>query len=127
MFLAKLGHSITAVDSSGVGLAKAKKFAESEGVADHLETIVVDCTANPPLSSPRLTCVEDGLQSQNSRGCQCGHAIRHMQMSDASGCTSYIYLPPLAVNDYDLGTAKWDAIISVFCHLPPPLRVKVGH
>lgn len=26
---------------------------------------------------------------------------------------------------YDLGTARWDAIVSIFCHLPPPLRARV--
>ena len=27
--------------------------------------------------------------------------------------------------DYDIGTQKWDAIISIFCHLPPGLRQDV--
>lgn len=27
--------------------------------------------------------------------------------------------------DYDLGCSKWDAIVSIFCHLPPELRVRV--
>ncbi|MCK9532287.1 MAG: class I SAM-dependent methyltransferase [Gammaproteobacteria bacterium] len=26
---------------------------------------------------------------------------------------------------YDLGSARWDAIVSIFCHLPPPLRARV--
>ncbi|MGE0079864.1 MAG: class I SAM-dependent methyltransferase [Thiohalomonadaceae bacterium] len=26
---------------------------------------------------------------------------------------------------YDLGVARWDAIVSIFCHLPPPLRARV--
>ena len=29
--------------------------------------------------------------------------------------------------DYDIGTAKWDAIISIWCHLPKPLRASVHH
>ena len=29
------------------------------------------------------------------------------------------------LNDYDLGDSKWDAIVCIFCHLPPPLRSKV--
>lgn len=27
--------------------------------------------------------------------------------------------------DYDLGVARWDAIISIWCHLPPALRARV--
>ncbi len=27
--------------------------------------------------------------------------------------------------DYDMGTQKWDAIISIWCHLPQPLRADV--
>jgi len=27
--------------------------------------------------------------------------------------------------DYDNGTQQWDAIISIFCHLPPDLRQDV--
>jgi len=26
------------------------------------------------------------------------------------------------LNDFDLGQEQWDGIVSVFCHLPPPLR-----
>lgn len=26
------------------------------------------------------------------------------------------------LRDYELGTAKWDAIVSIWCHLPPELR-----
>jgi len=27
--------------------------------------------------------------------------------------------------DFDMGCNKWDAIVSIFCHLPPPLRSNV--
>lgn len=27
--------------------------------------------------------------------------------------------------DMDMGAARWDAIVSIFCHLPPPLRSSV--
>jgi D-arabinose 1-dehydrogenase-like Zn-dependent alcohol dehydrogenase len=29
------------------------------------------------------------------------------------------------LNDFDLGDEQWDGIVSIFCHLPPPLRSKV--
>jgi len=27
--------------------------------------------------------------------------------------------------DYDLGTDKWDCIVGIFCHFPPPIRAEV--
>lgn len=27
--------------------------------------------------------------------------------------------------DYDLGRARWDGVVSIWCHLPPPLRRRV--
>ncbi len=29
------------------------------------------------------------------------------------------------LEDFDLGTEQWDGIVSIFCHLPPPLRKNV--
>ncbi len=29
------------------------------------------------------------------------------------------------LNDFDLGKEQWDGIVSIFCHLPPPLRQAV--
>jgi SAM-dependent methyltransferase len=29
------------------------------------------------------------------------------------------------LRDFDLGEAQWDGIVSIFCHLPPPLRREV--
>ncbi len=40
--LAELGHAVTAVDQSRVGLAKARVLAEARGVGERLETIVAD-------------------------------------------------------------------------------------
>ena len=67
--LAKLGHHVLGVDSSSVGLEKAKKLAESEGV--NIDVQVAD------------------------------------------------------LKDYDIGIEKWDAVVSVFAHLPPVLRKNV--
>lgn len=67
--LAKLGHSVLGVDSSSVGLEKARKLADSNGVC--IETQVVD------------------------------------------------------LKDFDVGEEKWDVIVSIFAHLPPPLRRNV--
>mmetsp|Transcript_22507 Transcript_22507/g.48868 ORF Transcript_22507/g.48868 Transcript_22507/m.48868 type:complete len:204 (-) Transcript_22507:201-812(-) len=69
VYLATLGHSVTGVDSSSIGLQKANELASSKGVA--IETHVVDLA------------------------------------------------------DYDIGESKWDVVVSIFCHLPPPLRKDV--
>lgn len=68
VFLAGLGHEVTAVDGSAVGLARAQELAESRGV--QVRTVQADLA------------------------------------------------------DYDLGTG-WDAIVTIFGHLPPDLRTDV--
>lgn len=69
VFLAKRGFRVTAVDSSAVGLEKARQLARQEGVS--IETVVAD------------------------------------------------------LGQYDLGTSCWDGIVSIWCHVPPPLRVRL--
>lgn len=69
VYLAAQGHAVTAVDSSEVGLTKARNLAKQRGVP--LTTVLHDLAA------------------------------------------------------YPLQAASWDGIISIFCHLPPPLRMRV--
>ena len=45
------------------------------------------------------------------------------KLAAAKGVTITTEVVDLA--DYDLGEAKWQGIVSIFCHLPPPLRKKV--
>ncbi len=72
VFLAQQGYTVTAVDSSSVGLEKAMALATERGV-----TIT--------------TCMAD-------------------------------------LTDYQLPENTYDAIISIFCHLPPPVRRRLhGH
>jgi SAM-dependent methyltransferase len=66
VYLAEQGFEVTAVDSSPVGLYKARKLAGQRGV--HIETVVAD--------------------------------LAH----------------------YEIVPESWDAIVAIFCHLPPPLR-----
>ena len=66
VFLASLGHRVTAVDGSAVGLAKAARLAASRGTA--IETVVAD------------------------------------------------------LETWDLGDARWDAVVSIWCHGPPAFR-----
>ena len=66
VYLAGLGHQVTGVDSSAIGLAMARQLALERGV--RIETIVADLAA------------------------------------------------------FDLGRECWDGIVSIFCHLPPPVR-----
>lgn len=69
VFLAGLGHRVTGVDASSMGLSKARKLAEQRGV--EIATV---------------------------------HA---------------------RLEDYEFERGAWDAVISIFCHLPPDLRRKV--
>jgi SAM-dependent methyltransferase len=69
VFLATLGHDVTSVDASAVGLAKARQLAATRGV--HLTTRVVDLA------------------------------------------------------DYVIEPGAWAGIVSIFVHLPPPLRRRV--
>jgi len=66
VFLAQQGYTVTAVDSSSVGLEKAKALAAERGVT------ITTCNAD--------------------------------------------------LADYQLPENTYDAIISIFCHLPPPVR-----
>lgn len=65
-YLAQLGHDVTAVDSSHVGMQKAEELAQSRKLA--IQTIVAD------------------------------------------------------LNEYQPGIEQWDAIVSIFCHLPVAQR-----
>ncbi len=69
VFLAALGHRVTAVDSSTVGLAKARVLARERQVS--IDTIEAD------------------------------------------------------LSDFVIEPGQYHAIISIFCHLPPPLRKKL--
>ncbi len=69
VFLARLGFRVTGVDSSAVGLAKARTLAEQHGV--NIQTVVSD------------------------------------------------------LGDFDLGIARWDGIVSIWCHTPPALRARL--
>jgi SAM-dependent methyltransferase len=69
VYLAKQGFSVTAVDSSEVGIEKAKKLASQNGV--EINFILAD------------------------------------------------------LKDFDMGLNKFDAIISIFCHVDVPLRINL--
>lgn len=69
VYLASLGHLVTSVDSSAVGLVKAQQLAKQQGV--NITTICADLAS------------------------------------------------------FNLGNQQWDAIISIFFHLPLPLRSNV--
>lgn len=66
VYLATLGHEVTSVDASAVGLAKAQQLAASRGV--YITTTVADLA------------------------------------------------------EYPIAAGAWQGIVSIFCHLPPPLR-----
>ncbi|MDH5572643.1 MAG: methyltransferase domain-containing protein [Gammaproteobacteria bacterium] len=69
VFLAQQGYDVVAVDSSAVGLEKARLLATEMGVV--IETIHADLA------------------------------------------------------DFDIGENRWQAIVSIFCHVPPAIRKKI--
>jgi len=69
VFLARLGFRVTGVDSSAVGLEKARKLAEQHSVG--IETVAADLA------------------------------------------------------EFDLGVERWDGIVSIWCHTPAILRVRL--
>lgn len=69
VYLAGLGHRVTSVDLSSVGLAKADALAAKRGV--DLTTEVAD------------------------------------------------------LSEFDLGLNRWDTVVSVFAHMPPPTRISL--
>jgi len=69
VFLAELGHTVTTIDLSPVGVLKARRLAAEHGVT--IDAHVAD------------------------------------------------------LEQYDIGSGKWDCIVSIFCHLPPDLRHRV--
>ncbi len=69
VFLAERGFEVTGVDSSAVGLAKARALAAKRGV--HLATVQADLAG------------------------------------------------------YTIAPRSWEVIVSIFCHLPPPLRARL--
>ena len=69
VYLAALGHRVTGVDASAVGLAKARASAAQQGLT--ITTVLADLA------------------------------------------------------EFDPGHERWDAIVSVRCHLPPDLRERV--
>lgn len=69
VFLASLGHRVTGVDASSVGMQKAQRLAAGRGVK--IETVVAELA------------------------------------------------------EYVIEPGAWDAVVSIFCHLPPDLRRRV--
>jgi SAM-dependent methyltransferase len=69
VFLAELGHTVTTIDLSPVGVLKARRLAAEHGIT--IDAHVAD------------------------------------------------------LEQYDIGSGKWDCIVSIFCHLPPDLRHRV--
>jgi hypothetical protein len=66
-YLAGLGHHVTGVDASSVGVEKTRRLARERGV--EVTTVVADLA------------------------------------------------------EYDLGSERWDVVVSIFAHLPPSIRV----
>ena len=84
--------------------------------------------------SGRVLCLGDGEGRNGVYLATQGHDVTSVDMSqeakrkaEALAQQHNVQLAYIVADltAYDLGEAKWDAIISIFCHLPKPLREQV--
>jgi SAM-dependent methyltransferase len=86
------------------------------------------------LPKGRILCLADGEGRNSVYLAGLGYDVTAVDSSDVGlakaqklaaekGVTITTQVADLA--DYDLGQGQWQGIVSIFCHLPPPLRKKV--
>jgi len=82
-------------------------------------------------SSSRVLCLAEGEGRNAVALAKLGHNVLAVDLSEpglkkalalASENNVTIETAVADLATYDLGTSQWDAIVSIFCHLPPPLR-----
>ena len=92
---------------------------------DHL----VEAVANIPVG--RALCIADGEGRNGVYLASLGHEVTSIDLTEAGMAKARRLAAernvPLStvvtdVADYDLGTEQWDLIVSIFAHMPPPIR-----
>jgi len=86
------------------------------------------------LSIGKVLCLAEGEGRNAVWLAQQGHDVTAVDLSEMGLKKAQILAKQKNVTiktvhadlaQYDIGVEKWDAIILIFCHLPPPLRQKV--
>ena len=86
------------------------------------------------LPTGKILCLADGEGRNSVYLATLGYEVTAVDSSDVGlakaqklaaekGVTITTQVADLA--DYDLGQGQWQGIVSIFCHLPPPLRKQV--
>lgn len=83
------------------------------------------------LSPGRALCLADGEGRNGVYLASLGHEVTSVDLTDAGMAKARqlaadrnleISTVVCDLADYDLGTEKWDLIVSIFAHTPPPVR-----
>ncbi|HLP28162.1 MAG TPA: class I SAM-dependent methyltransferase [Candidatus Didemnitutus sp.] len=86
------------------------------------------------LRGSKILCLADGEGRNGVFLAERGHSVtsvdasvigleKAQQLALERGVEIKTVVADLA--EFDLGTGQWDAIVSIFCHVPPPLRAKI--
>jgi SAM-dependent methyltransferase len=86
------------------------------------------------LAPGDVLCLADGEGRNGVHLAGLGHRVTSVDLTEAGmakaarlaadrGVELTTVVADLA--DYDLGTARWDLIVSIFAHLPPPVRARI--
>ncbi|MGF1548658.1 MAG: class I SAM-dependent methyltransferase [Thiotrichales bacterium] len=92
------------------------------------------CAVNARLPRGRTLCIGEGEGRNAVYLAQQGHRVtavdasevglgKASRLAEARGVALDIVVADLA--QFPLGHACWDCVVSIFCHLPPPMRATV--
>ncbi|WP_095011293.1 class I SAM-dependent methyltransferase [Tsuneonella mangrovi] len=110
-----------------------KRFSEAElAYGDQPNDFLRDETAS--LRKGKCLCLADGQGRNGVWLAQSGFEVtamdqsavglgRAQELAAARGVTIQTVVGDLA--DFDMGAERWDSIVSIFVHLPPPFRIGV--
>ena len=81
-----------------------------------------------------ILCIGDGEGRNGVFLAVAGHRVTTVDLSPVGVCKARDLAKQHGVtvnglvadlDNYDLGDAKWDLVVSIFCHMPPTVRTKV--
>ena len=91
-------------------------------------------TTNIASEAIDILCIGDGEGRNGVFLAAAGHRVTTVDLSPVGVCKARDLAKQRGVmvnslvadlDNYDLGSEKWDLVVSIFCHMPPTLRTKV--
>ncbi|MEL6981608.1 MAG: class I SAM-dependent methyltransferase [Actinomycetota bacterium] len=91
-----------------------------------------DAAAGLPVGD--VLCLADGEGRNGVHLAEAGHRVTSVDLTEAGMAKAAQLAAERDVDlttvvadlaDYDLGTDRWDLIVSIFAHTPPPIRARV--